>query len=193
MEEVMGSMEIEETTEELTVQDILDEANQVQYHAILEIWREVLKTGETERNNKITPQWANRICTSYREINFADMPRFRDAYFDKIAELVAILNIEIASDDECLNVMSAEEDVQNNGAHYMNMLIEWQKSFLLWELEWDPTNEDAAIELAAISEVHRMFFDQNGITALLDQIQFQVTDSDRELLAGILQELKEGQ
>lgn len=181
------------TTENLTVQDILDEANQVQYHAILEIWREVLKTGKTERHNKITPQWANRICSSYREINFADMPRFKDSYFDKIEELATILDIEIESDDECLNVISAEEDVLNNGSHYMGLLIEWQKAFLMWELAWNCEDGWAPAELAAISEVHRMFFDTQGLTALLDQIQFQVTDSDRELLAGILQELKEGQ
>jgi hypothetical protein len=181
------------TDEQLTVQDILDDANKVAYHSILEIWREVLKVGEAERSKKITPQWANRICSTYREINFADMPDFRDAYFDKLAELAAILDIEIATDDECLNVTSAEEDVANNGIHYMNLLIEWQKSFLLWELEWEPSNRDASLELAAISEVHRMIFDQQGLTALLDQIQFQVTDTDRELLAGILQELKEGQ
>ena len=186
-------MEYTEETEDLTVQDILDDANKVAYHSILEIWREVLKTGKTERFAKITPQWANRICSTYQGMVFQDMPDFRDHYFDKIDELFSILEIEISSDDECLNVTSAEEDVQNNSAHYMNLLIEWQKSFLLWELEWDPINEDAAIELAAISEVHRMFFAEQGITALLDQIQFQVTDTDRELLAGILQELKEGQ
>jgi hypothetical protein len=181
------------TAEELTVQDILDEANQVGYHTILEVWREVLRPAQKERFVKITPQWANRICSSYREIQFRDMPRFRDLYFDKIAELGAILDGVIDSDDECLNMTSAEEDVQHNSANYLNILIDWQRAFLMWELEWDCTDMDAAVNLAAISEVHRMFFDEKGLTNLLDQIQFQITDADRELLAQSLQELKEAQ
>ena len=176
-----------------TVQDILDEANAATYHSILEVWREVLKPAHKERKLRITPQWANRICTTYRELTFADMLEFRDRYFDKIAELENILLGEIESDDECLNVTTPEEDVQNNGHHYLNVLINWQKAFLSWELAWDCADPDASIELAAISEVHRMFFDQNGLTALLDQIQFQFTDADRDLLAASLQELRDAQ
>jgi len=36
-----------------------------------------------------------------------------------------------------------------------------------------------------------MFFDQNGLTALLDQIKFEFSDQDRDLLAAELQELRE--
>lgn len=174
-----------------TVQDILDEANAAPYHSILEVWREVLKPAHTERKTKITPQWANRICTTYRELAFADMLEFRDRYFDKIAELESILLAEISSDDECLNVVTPEEDVEQNSHHYMNVLIDWQKAFLAWELAWDCADPDASIELAAVAEVHRMFFDQNGLTALLDQIKFVFTDDDRDLLAAALQELRD--
>ena len=176
-----------------TVQDILDEANKAPYHSILEVWREVLAPAHKERKTKITPQWANRICTMYRELAFADMLEFRDRYFDKIAELETILLVEIESDDECLNVTSPEEDVEHNNHHYLNILIDWQRAFLSWELAWDCADPDAAIELAAISEVHRMFFDQNGLTALLDQIKFEFTDDDRDLLAASLQELRDAQ
>jgi hypothetical protein len=85
---------MEETTEDLTVQDILDEAGYEEpgaYHTILEIWREVLRPAEEERSAKITPQWANRICTAYQQMTFADMPAFRDTYFDKIEQLTEIL------------------------------------------------------------------------------------------------------
>lgn len=173
-----------------TVQDILDEANSANYHTILEVWREVLKPACTERTKRITPQWANRICTTYREIAFADMLGFRDRYFDKIAELESILLGEIETDDECLNLTTPEEDVEHNSHHYLNVLINWQKAFLSWELAWDCADPDASIELAAISEVHRMFFDQNGLTALLDQIKFEFTDADRDLLAAELNDLR---
>lgn len=174
-----------------TVEDILEQANAAPYHTILEVWREVLKPAHTERLKKITPQWANRICTNYRELNFADMLEFRDRYFDKIHELEDVLAAEIETDDECLNLTTPEEDAEHNGHHYLNVLTNWQKTFLTWELEWDCADPDASIELAAISEVHRMFFDQNGLTALLDQIQFQFTDADRDLLAAELQDLRD--
>lgn len=178
---------------ELTVEDILAEADATPYHSILEVWREVLKPAVAERTVKITPQWANRICSSYREINFADVPAFRDEYFDKIEELNDILKVEIATDDECLNVNTAEEDVERNGHHYLNLLIDWQKALLQWELDWGTADERAAVQLAAIAEVHRMFFDNTGLTSLLDNIKFEVSDADRDVLAAALQELRESQ
>lgn len=176
-----------------TVQDILDDANAAAYHTILEVWREVLKPAQTERTKRITPQWANRIVTTYNGLAFADMLEFRDRYFDKIKELEDILVAEIDSDDECLNVITPEEDVEANSSHYLNVLINWQKAFLSWELAWDCADPDASIELSAISEVHRMFFDQNGLTALLDQIKFEFTDDDRDLLAAELNDLRGAQ
>ena len=183
------SEEVQE--EQLTVEDILADAEGVAYHTVLELWREVLKPATREASSKITLQWANRICSSYREINFADMPAFRDTYFARITELADILTVEIDSDEECLNLNSPEEDVEHNNHHYLNLLVDWQKAFLSWELDWEATSETAAVELAVISEVHRMFFDQTGLTSLLDQINFEVTDADREMLAAALEELRE--
>lgn len=182
--------EAPETTD-LTVQDILEEAGQSTYHAILEVWREVLKPAASERLKRITPQYANRICTTYNGMQYSDMLNFRDLYFDHILELARILDIEIDSDDECLNIVSAEEDVAQNSHHYINVLTEWQKAFLQWELNWDCADPDAGLQLAAISEVHRMFFDQNGLTALLDQIKFEFTDADRDALAEALAALRD--
>ena len=181
-----------ETVEgQLTVEDILSEANKASYHTILELWREIFAPAKTERLKKITPQWANRIVTSFAGVTFADMPAFRDYYFDMLQELDAILLVEIDTDDECLKHTSAEEDVEHNTHHYLNVLITWQKQFMQWELEWDTTNPTAAVELAALSEVHKMFFDANGVTNLLDQIKFVFTDADRELLAAELADLVE--
>jgi hypothetical protein len=181
----------EDTQEsELTVEDILAEADEVAYHTILELWREILKPETREASSKITPQWANRVTSSYRELTFKDMPAFRDNYFSRIAALTEVLNVEIASDDECLNMNTPEEDVAHNSHHYLNLLVDWQKLFLSWELEWDCTDRYAAVELATIAEVHRMFFDQTGLTSLLDNINFEVTDADRDMLGAALEELR---
>jgi hypothetical protein len=163
----------------------------VPYNTILRVWREVLAPAEDERKARVTPQWASRICSSYHGVSFADMPAFKDLYFDKIRDLALVVDAEIESDAECLNMMTAEEDVEHNSHHYLNILVNWQLTFLQWELDWDPVNVWAAVEIAAIAEIHKMFFDQTGLSALLDNIQFEVTDADREYMANALQALKD--
>lgn len=183
--------------DDLTVDDIIAEANKAEYHTILEVWREVLKPAASERVKRITPQWATRIVNSYSRISYYDMPAFRDLYFGKILHLATLLEDEIATDDECLNLTSAEEDAEHNSNHYLNVLFAWQMQFMQWEIEWDSTSSEAALEVAALAEVHKMFFDPQGITALLDQINFQFTDTDRdtlgELLAGLIENAENGE
>jgi hypothetical protein len=169
------------------------ESSSPAYHTILQVWREVLAPAEAESKKKITPQWANRIVTTYNGIGFGDMFAFKNEYFGKIMELAAILEAEIATDDECLNLLTPEEDVEGNTHHYINVLTEWQKAFLQWELDWEVLHPHAAVQLAAIAEVHKMFFEQTGLVALLDQIKFEFTDADREQLALALDELRESQ
>lgn len=177
--------------QELTVQDILDQAAETPYHTILEMWREVLLPSRTMAQEKVSPQWASRLVNSFPELRYADTPKLAEVYYDGISELLSILELEIAQDDECLKQTSAEEDVAYNGARYLNILTEWQALFLMWELEWDATSELAAIEIASMSEIHKMFFDPQGITALLDQINFQVTDADREVISDRLKDVLE--
>jgi hypothetical protein len=177
---------------QLTVEDILAEAEQASYHTILEVWSKVLDPAAEERRKPVTPQWASRIVNTYPQVDYADMVVYRDLYFERVEALEAILQAAIDSDEECLKHTSAEEDVEKNGHLYLGILFDWQKQFMLWELEWDCTRATAAIEVAATSELHRMFFAQEGLTALLDQINFEFTDEDRDALAEALVELREG-
>jgi len=151
----------------------------------------VLRPAASEQTKRITPQWATRVVNTYHGITYADMPAFRELYFGRILHLASILDDEIATDDECLKLTSAEEDVEHNVHHYLNVLFAWQMQFMQWEIEWDAESPTAAVEVAALAEVHKMFFDPQGLTALLDQINFQFTDTDRdtlgELLAGLIE------
>ena len=80
-----------------------------------------------------------------------------------------------------------------NSGHYKNLLMTWQLAFLAWELAWECTDPHAVAELAAISEVHKLFFSDTGITAYLDNIRFQYTEADRDDLTAALNELREGE
>jgi hypothetical protein len=180
---------IDQPIKDSAIADFID--GEPSFHTILEVWREVLRPAQDSRTERITPQWASRICSKYDRLKFSDMPEFRDRYFGKIAELEDILHAVIASDDECLNQATAEEDVQHNSAHYIQILTDWQIAVLGWELDWDCTDPSAVAELAAISEVHTMFFGDVGITSLLDQIQFEFTDLHRDALGMALLNYKE--
>lgn len=175
---------------ELTVPDILGGGDAPSYHTVLQMWDEILKSADLDAQAKVTPMWANKVCSAYTQVRFEDMPDFNQTFFHKIELLVEILRLEIDSDEECLKHTTPAEDVEHNSIHYLNIIVNWQKMFLAWELDWDCTHPDAAIELAAISEVHRMFFGDVGLTGLLDQIGFSFTEDHQAYLTNELEELK---
>jgi len=152
------------------------------FNPILRVWSEVLKPARDVAGDQITPQWASRITAKYQELTFADMPDFRDRYFAKIAELEGVLHAVIEADEECLNQATPEEDAEYNSDNYITVLTQWQVTVLGWEMDWNCQYPSAAAELAAISEVHTMFFGEVGLTSLLDQINFEFTDMHRDAL-----------
>lgn len=161
------------------------------FHPVLHVWKAVLEPADKEINEKVTPQYAQRILATYRFIGFEDMNDFRDRFYSKIMRLREILLEIIASDDECLTYTTPEEDVEHNSKHYRTALLEWQKEFLRWELAWDTMDPAAAVELATIGEVHRMFFSDQGLTAQLQMIQFQYTEQDQAEVQAELRSLSE--
>lgn len=161
------------------------------FHTVLEVWREVLRPAATEATKRVTAGWASKMVASYPEVTFADMNEVRDRYYAKIGELNQILLDEIATDSEALTWSTPEEDAAQNAAHYKNLLRDWQIRVLSWELEWDCTDPHAGVELAAISEVHKMFFGQTGLTAFLDNIKLEFTEADQQALANDLEAFRQ--
>lgn len=181
---------------ELTSQDeedlakLLSEGKAPDYHTILEVWRETLVPAETELVKRVTPTWAARIVASYTGVSFADMNLYRDTYFGMFIELLDILRAEIDTDEECLKFYSPADDAENNANHYKNVLRDWQKALLLWELEWDCTDPAAPVKLAAIAEVHKAVFGPTGITQFLDNIGLEFNESDQVEMGEALNEYR---
>lgn len=159
-------------------------------HTVLEVWRATLEPAERDSKRRVTAGWAAKIVSTHNEVTFADMNVFRDRFYGKIAELVKILKDEIATDPDCLSYDSYEDDALYNRLHYKNLIRDWQVAILGWELAWDCEDPYAGVELAAISEVHKMFFSQTGLTAYLDNIKFEFTEDDQHELAAVLEELR---
>lgn len=192
MNDPVESIEFTEKDQE-DLNRMLEESAEPEFHPVLEVWREVLSNGPELAKEKVSPQWASKIVATYVGVAFKDMEDVQAQYFAKIAELANILDLEIATDKECLTYRSAEEDKVENAVHYKNILRDWQLTFLQWELDWNCRDPYAAVELAAISEVHKMFFGPTGLTAYLDNIQFEFTEQDQKDLGEALLELRDGQ
>ena len=173
-----------------------EETEAPSYHTILETWREVLKPAHGEVLKDVTPQWASKMVRSYPELRYADCEALRDSYYAKLFQLEEVLLQEIATDEECLTYTSAAEDVEHNGHHYKNMLLQWQLAFLQWELDWRCTHKDAAVEMAAIGETHQIIFgspERQGLVAWLGNVNFEFTEADQAEIAEELEALRNNQ
>jgi hypothetical protein len=160
------------------------------FNPILKVWREVLKPARTEAQKKPTPQWCSKMVQMY-QLSYKDCEELRDRYFAKIEELDQILLDEIALDDECLTYATPEEDAEHNSQHYKDLLTAWQLQFLEWELDWNCEDANAAVEIAANSEVHKMFFSNTGLVAFLDNIRFEFTEADQVALSEAINKRKD--
>lgn len=159
------------------------------YRTLLEVWRAVLEPAVANelRHDPISPQWATKMVTTYPGIGFKDVEAIHHGVFDLAAELAELLDEEIATDDECLKKADAEEDATENAAHYRYMLAAWQVHLVQAELAWRPSQDDAAVQLAVLSEVQQMFLGEVGLVAHLDSIGFQFTDEDKAELQAHLE------
>lgn len=180
---------------ELTVDDIIAEAEGASegkpYNPLIKIWDAVLQPAVAGRGESPTPQWCNKMITQYPGLEYKDMRRFRDDFFDKIEAMHRIVREVVDEDPEALNVIDMEEDRTLNHTHYKRVLTDWQRTVLLWELEWDCEDPKAAIQIGTISEIHRMFIAEQGLVTMLDQISFEFTEADQAELAEDLESLKE--
>jgi hypothetical protein len=163
------------------------------WHTVLQVWDTVLRDAKPEKDVRPTPQYCNRIITSYSGVTYADMYAFRDLFYERVNELHQILVDEIATDDECLKWDNAAEDLEHNFGHYFNLLKNWQCRFLEWEVAWDCLNPNAAIDIATISQVHSIFFGNTGLTQHLENLQMVLTEEQSQEIADALNAIKEGQ
>jgi hypothetical protein len=181
---------MKETTE-LTVDDILETPPQDQpeakYHTILEAWTAILSPADKVMREKPSVQWARRMMSRHDGLEFKDLAPLAERILDRIKELRNLLLDAIDADRECLDVLSAEEDLERNGPKYRSLVFDWQFAILHWELEWDSDAPTAAIDLASMLEVQALVFGDTGIANLLEGVSFQLTEDDQTELASAME------
>lgn len=169
-----------------SVSDLPVADNPPSYHTILEVWDKVLEPARVEAKAKISPQWAVRITSTYPTLTFGDMGRFQEIFYGMIEDLHEILKDQIKGDTEAFTRTELEVDREENRNHYLALLTKWQVYILQCELDWEWQDPDAAIKLAALSEVHKLFLGEQGLTGHLEQIGFEFTEEDQENLSQVL-------
>lgn len=186
-----------ELPDELSDQDKQDleqmwgEQEPATYHAILQIWRDVMSPETIEANKGITMQWATVICGTYPQMTYGLMPSFHNQYFSMLEELAQQVRDIIDANEDCLKVADAAEDVAENHPLYKDLLFGWQLALQQHELEWDPSHPEAAATVAALGEIQKFFFSDRGLTAHLDVIKLEFTDVDQTLLREALDAQRE--
>lgn len=174
--------------DEKDLSTLLGEAAEAKYNPVLRIWKEVLSDDNLDHGARVTIPWSNAVIGKYNGMSFALMPAFVERYIEIMRSLADELREEIASDDDCLDWHTVDEDIEENGGHYRALLTTWQKKILLWETAWDCTHADAAAHVAALGEASAFFFGENGLTGHLSTIGFEFTEADQAALAEALME-----
>lgn len=174
--------------DEKALATLLGEAADMKYNPVLRIWQEILSERNRKHGARVTIPWANAICGKYQGMTFALMPSFVALYFDFMARLVDVLEVEISTDPDCLKRHTVDEDLEENAGHYKALLTDWQKTILAAELAWDPVHAEAPAYVAALGEISQFFFGEVGLTGHLGAVGFDFTDEDQQALADTLNE-----
>lgn len=169
----------------------ITDAPEASYNSMLKVFEAIFNGIDTERDERITPVWANRMISLYPQMTFKDLPAFHERYFNKLEELRNILRMEIEAAGDDIEVDSSEEDIENNSARFLNLLLQWQVTLQQWDLDWRVDSEDAVVEMAAASECFKFLFGQTGITQFFSDIEFTLSDEDQKMIGDAILEARE--
>lgn len=158
-------------------------------HTVLEIWTNVLSNIEGNEDEHISPRYAHSIVSNWPKLSYQDIAGYTRQYFMFLKGLRNILTEEVDKDPEAFGRI--ENDVEENRAHYLELIAGWQVQIERWELEWDCTAPKSHIGVAALADATSFFVGAQGLVEHLSQIGFQFSDEDREALRLRLLAVKE--
>lgn len=174
--------------DEADLQAMLDEAPP---RTLLETWDKLLESAATVREERIAPDVAVKIVQSWPELKYSDLPAYNELFFSHVEEAHRILKEEIAKNDNCL--LNVDNDAEENGDIYRELIFLWQKHFLEVSHEWDPASVDAAVALAAMGRAQSFLFEPGrGLINHLDHLKgFEFGDADRDAMGDRLRAVQE--
>lgn len=160
---------------------------EVQPITVLETWLHVLGTADIgDDEPKVSMQFASHLIRSYPELKFRDLKAVDARFREKLLDFRDILQAEVDGEPAALKRMAT--DAADNRHLYLNAILGWQQSTVEWELNWDPSAVDAAVEFAACAEAHRFALSPMGLIAHLDAIGLEFGPDDEQAVIDAVME-----
>lgn len=160
---------------------------EVQPITVLETWLKVLGTADIgDDEPKVSMQFASHLIRSYPELKFRDLKAVDARFREKLLDFRDILQAEVDGEPAALKRM--DTDAVDNRHLYLNAILGWQQSTVEWERNWDPSDENAAIEFAACAEAHRFALSPMGLLAHLEAIQLEFGPDDEQIVIDAVME-----
>lgn len=160
---------------------------EVQPITVLETWLKVLGTADIgDDEPKVSMQFASHLIRSYPELKFRDLKAVDARFREKLLDFRDILQAEVDGEPAALKRM--DTDAVDNRHLYLNAILGWQQSTVEWERNWDPSDENAAIEFAACAEAHRFALSPMGLLAHLEAIRLEFGPDDEQIVIDAVME-----
>ena len=160
---------------------------EVQPITVLETWLKVLGTADIgDDEPKVSMQFASHLIRSYPELKFRDLKAVDARFREKLLDFRDILQAEVDGEPAALKRMAT--DAADNRHLYLNAILGWQQSTVEWELNWDPSDVNAAIEFAACAEAHRFALSPMGLLAHLEVIGLEFGPDDEQTVIDAVME-----
>ena len=160
---------------------------EIQPITVLETWLKVLGTADIgDDEPKVSMQFASHLIRSYPELKFRDLKAVDARFREKLLDFRDILQAEVDGEPAALKRMAT--DAADNRHLYLNAILGWQQSTVEWERNWDPSDENAAIEFAACAEAHRFALSPMGLLAHLEAIGLEFGPDDEQTVIDAVME-----
>lgn len=155
-------------------------------YTMLETWREILSNVESMKDRRITMEDALQTLNNHPYLKLFDVPVHNATFYSFLSDAFDALKYEIESDPECLK--RAENDAEENRAHYLNLIINWGKLARQREETWDVSNPSAAPMLSGHIEAASFLMGSKGLLAHLGEIDFEYDEEDAQMVNAAVQD-----
>ena len=155
---------IEDTYDLDGFEEELEQAQRgVMKHTLLESWLAVLSNVDMEKSQPISMMQAMQATSTHRSLTLEQLPLFFAHYYELLQGAYEVVGFEIESDPGCLNRLGdpndpereEEVDAIGNKAHYLNIIIGWNRLLQEFEKGWGVLQVDAEEKLAAYIDAKR--------------------------------------
>ena len=155
---------------------------------LLATWKELLSNIEASRDEPISFQLALRVISNWPKISVQEVEEYFDIYHELLLEMRSVFEGVLAAHPKAIK--RVEDDGEVNRDVYIEILTEWQKTALGWELDWEVSSPNAHIVMGAMVDATGFFLGQKGLVAHFDNIGRRFEEADSVALVAELEAWK---